>query len=153
MSKAGHYQRLFNKSTINLSIDIVSYQLSMNRDKYIGQSIIVNLEFVTNKVGLLMKNLQWLCRSVVVGLKFEIDKVKISMKNISVIVGLSLSGTSLWLIKSNCQWQIHNLPIRWEEPRNELCAVISKPCPRRWPMLYTAPPPTPGFLPHKINKK
>jgi len=67
----------------------------MIREKYICRPIDVGLKFVTDKDELSMKTLLWHCRSVIVGLKFEIDKVDLSMKNISVIVGLSLSGSSL----------------------------------------------------------
>ena len=95
MSKAGHYRRLFDKSTMILSIDIVCYRLLMNRVKYICRSVVVGLKFVTDKVELSIKTLEWHCRSVIVGLNFEIDKVVLSMKNICVIVGPSLLGSCL----------------------------------------------------------
>jgi len=40
---------------MNLSINIVGYLLSMNKEKYICQSVVADLIFVTDKVELLMK--------------------------------------------------------------------------------------------------
>ena len=46
--RAGQYRRLFDKSTKNLSIDIVGYRLSMNREKHICRAVVVGLKFVTD---------------------------------------------------------------------------------------------------------
>ena len=51
--KAGHYQRLFEKCTLNLSIDFVGYRLLINREKYIFRSVVANLKFVTKKAELI----------------------------------------------------------------------------------------------------
>ena len=73
--RAGHYRRLIDKSTTNLSIDIVDCRLSMYTGKQHWRSVVVGLKFVTDKVALSLKNVYSCCRSVVVGFKFVTDNV------------------------------------------------------------------------------
>jgi len=88
LSKAGHYRRLIDKSTTNLSIDNVGYRLSMNSAMQHCRYVVVEFKFMTDYVELSMKIVQWHCQSVVVELKFVIDKVELSMRKSGSVVGL-----------------------------------------------------------------